>query len=133
MSALNIVIQKLLAVPSVTAIFANRIAPIEIAQAGATPYIVVDLVSEVDQGGIGGSARYYESRVQVSVIGNGQSQMLNGAEAVKYAIDNVIKEAIAGCTDVDIRKADSDVTGKTNDAQNYFARQMDFYVNWRKP
>lgn len=130
MSALNIVTQYLLAQSTVTARVGQRIFDTEAPGKTAAPYIVIDLIAEPDEQILDGAGGYYESRVQITVLAAGTNERNAVAEIVKASLESVVKASIAGCTDVDIRKADSDVTGK-NDGQSLFGRATDYYVRWR--
>lgn len=129
MSALAIAIARLKQVTGVTSVVtATKIYAMLAPQTVPAPYVLVNLISEPDEPMLDGAGRYYESRVSIEAIGTTGAEANSLGEAIK-GID-VVKASIAGCTDVDIWKADSDYSDYADD-RTAFRRTMDFYIRWR--
>lgn len=134
MSALAIVTKKLTTYAALNAVVpAGSVHSFEAPQGLASPYIVLNLVSESDEQMLRGAAAYFDSRVQVECIDASGTKANNIGELVKMALQNVVKENITvGATvfqGVDIYKADSDLTDRSDD-RSVSRRIMDFYVRW---
>lgn len=130
-SALAIVTTALKNAPAVTNITtAAKIYPGEVPKAIAAPFLTVNLVGEPDGQLLEGAAGYPESRVQVECIGPDMDTANALGEAVKTALQSIVKQTIATRTDVDIRKDGVDFTEPATD-QSYSRRLIGFYVRWR--
>lgn len=135
MSAVQIVITKLLAASAVTAITSTRVYPILAPQTAITPQIVVHLIDNDDGAHLNGANKYYRSIVQVDSnvadsISGAAGKMLDLGETVIDVLNGVIKETVAGFKDVDIFLGDSDFTEYLND-RNAHSRVTRFSVQWR--
>lgn len=130
MSTLEIAITRLKAVTAVTDIVtANRIYPVAAPQKAVAPYVVVGLAAEEDEQLLAGAAKLYKGRVQVDcVAADGNNADLLG-EAVKAALEDVVKASIAGKT-VDSEKDGIDFT-QVSDDRTAFRRVIGFYIRWQ--
>lgn len=137
MSALSIAVAKLRGTAGVTALVpAGKIYPIEAPQEIAGPFIIVNLVSERDEEQLAGAAAYFDSRITVECNGITGTSANDIGEAVKKALQNVVKQNIVSLgtppvtyLGVDILKADTDLTDR-NDERSLSRRVIDFYVRW---
>lgn len=137
MSALSIAIAKLRSVAGVTALVpAARIFPIEAPQELAPPFIIINLTSERDEQLLNSAGGYFDSRISVECVGATGTSANDIGEAVKKALQNVIKQDIVSLgaspvtyLGVDIMKADTDLTDRADD-RSLSRRIIDFYVRW---
>jgi hypothetical protein len=131
MSAMQIIIDRLKASPTVTAsVPAGSILPVKAPQGLAPPYLLVNLIGEPDRNLLGGAGRYYQSRVSITVIALTGTSAINIGTAVKLALDSVVKASSGSFRDIDIYTEGTDYTD-TNDDQSVARRIIDFYVDWR--
>lgn len=130
MSAIEIVITKLLADAGVTALVGQRVRPMQGAQGDVAPFIVVNQASEGEQPMLRYDSGYYESRVSIELNSTTGTGVTILGTAIKLALKNTVKEAVGAYLDVDILKSASDYTD-VNDARTLVRRIMDYTVHWR--
>lgn len=131
MSAVAIVVNKLLAASEVTAVVGTKVYPVLVPQGIALPAITINLISTVDQPHLNGPGLYYRSIVQVDVIGTTASFVLDAGEKVIAALNGIIKATVLSCEDVDVLlDSGSDFT-EYDETATSFRRVIRFAVRWR--
>lgn len=133
MSAVAIVINRLLAATGVTATVGNRIYPVAPPQGTQPPAIAVHLISTVDIGRtIGAAGDYFRSVVQIDSITTIASQAITLGEAAILALNGITKQIIAGGINVDILIDDGSDFTEWDDQSQTFRRVTRFTVIWRR-
>lgn len=109
---------------------ADRVYGGEAEQGAPPPFVVVNLVAETDGQLLEGAAVYPESRIQVECVGATMASADALGEAVKAALQSVVKATVGSAADVDVRKDGVDFTEPA--ADQFFARRViGFYIRWR--
>lgn len=137
MSAPKIVINRLLAAAGVTAVVGARVFPILAPHNTQPPLIVAHLISTVDLGRtINAAGDYFRSVVQVDCIAAGMpaaaGHVIDLGEAVIAALNGIIKQTVAGCSDVDILLNDGEDFTEYDQELQTFRRVLRFTVMWRR-
>lgn len=138
MSAVAIVINRLLAASSVTNIVGQRIFPITPPQGTQPPVIVVHLISTVDLGRtIHSAGDYFRSVVQLDCIfgadtPSNAAKTIELGEAVLAALNGIIKQEVAGCEDVDVLLDDGEDFTEYDELAKSFRRVIRVTVMWRR-
>lgn len=132
MSAMQIVITKLVATSAVTALVpASKIFPVTVGQGTNPPAITVSEMPRRDQPLLeGGASGYYEQRVTVDCMAETAEAGLAIANAVFGALHGPTKASISGFSDVDILEKGGAGSGYSDD-RSLFTAGMDFSVRWR--
>ena len=103
MSAISIVLTKLKATAAVVAkVPKANMHPIMWPQTAQPPALVVNSVGGRDEQVLEGAAGYYEGRVRIESMAITGNDAVAIGEAVKAALESVVKAAIGGFVDVDI-------------------------------
>lgn len=132
MSAVAIVINRLLAASPVTTAVAQKVYPVLPPQNTQLPLIVVHLIGTVDHPNLSGAGAYYRSTVQVDSIAGSGGAAIDLGEKVITALNGIIKATVSGCNDVDILlDGGSDFTEYDEQATS-FRRVTRFMVHWRR-
>lgn len=108
MSAVSIVIQKLLATSAVTDIVDTRIRADKIEEGVSLPAITVHLVGEMEDYTLSGSGGNPRARVSVNAMGSSAADVNSVANAVRTALKDV--RGLIGSSAAVIMKEQSDVT-----------------------
>lgn len=135
MSAIKIVLAKLLASPEITDIVGDKIFPIQAPQLTSRPYIILHIIDLSDQPVLAGASHYFLGIVQVDYYAEmtpeGAMQVLNLGDAGIAVLNGVVKERFAGCTDIDVLLGSADYTdGGFLEAQTH-RRYTQFKVRYR--
>lgn len=141
MSAIDIVVYKLVNAPDIAADVVGRVFPILAPQTAQTPHITVHLIDNMDIGvHLGGSGKYWKTIIQVDClyhadISGAASKVVALGKKVIEALDGAVKESITGFAgsyrDVDILLGSGDNTEYKMD-RNSFVRRTRFEVTWRE-
>lgn len=103
MSAITIVITKLKATVAVTNLVPKASHyPIMWPEAAQPPANVVNVVGESDPQMLTGAGKYYDTRVRIESMATTGTAAIAIGEAVRDALQDVVKGTIAGFHDVDI-------------------------------
>ncbi len=131
MSAISIVITKLKATAAVTSkVPAAKIFPLMFPQNTAAPAITVNTVGDTDPQMLSGAAAYYDTRVRIEMLAEDPTSVVAIGDAVRAALQDVLKATIAGYHDVDITYT----TYFTDwaDDRSLARYTSDFSVRWRQ-
>lgn len=130
MSGLAIVTAKLLATSAVTAIVGQDVNAIMAPQTTEPPNIVLNLAGGNDQQMLSGAGKMYEQRIATESVARTATAAVALGDAVIDALQDVVKQTIAGCTDVDIALGTTDYTDWAED-RSLYRRTIHFSVKFR--
>lgn len=130
MSAIEIVITKLKATAAVTALVPKASHyPIMWPEAAQPPAIVINIAGDSDEQMLSGAGKYYETRVRIESMAVSGTAVIAIGNAVRDALQDIVKATIAGFHDVDITY-NGQFTDWADDRS--MARVVsDFSVRWR--
>lgn len=128
--SLMIVSALLNADTAVKAIVTNRNYPLELPERAAPPCNLLMLVGGRDDQLLSGAARYYEGRIRIESIAVDQTAAMNLGTAVRTALESIVKQTVAGATDVDVWFDNFDTADRADD-RSTFRRIQDFGVRYK--
>lgn len=130
MSAIAIVLNKLKGTPAVVTVVPKaNMHPIMWPQTAQPPALVVNLVGGSDPQMLVGAARYYDARVRIECMALTGNDVVAIGEAVKAAIESVVKATVGSFRDVDIAYL-SDFTDWADD-RSMARHTADYSVRYR--
>lgn len=130
MSCLAIVTSLLNAAVPVADVVGPRIYPIMAKQGAAPPLLIMNIVGGIDSDTLAGAGRYYQQRVSIEVLHTNATDCMALGDAVLTALSDVIKQTVAGFSDVDVAFAGTDFTDYADD-QSAYRRTLQFTVRFR--
>lgn len=131
MSSIEIVVAKLKATAGVTDLVSKAsIYPIMWPERAQPPVLVVNLAGGKDRQLVTGAGRYYHGRILIEVLATSATDVTAIGKATITALENVVKQTIAGYRDVDIAYDGGDFTDWADDRS--MARwTIPFTVDWK--
>jgi hypothetical protein len=137
MSATRIAILALLGDPLLESLVDTRIYAVSAPQGATFPYLVVSLVSELDEQMLAGAGVYPEARVSIACVAKSAAEADAIGEAVKLAIQDTTNAPITDGESPPGFSATATIMKEATDFQDHsddrsvFRRVMDFSVRWR--
>lgn len=133
MSAISIASRLLTKDAGVLAI-TNNVYPVEAPQGAATPYLVIGIVSDLDELLLQGAGMYQRTRLSVEAVADNATTALDLDTAAFSVLRNIIKQKVTTSSgryiDVDINYANVAITGSSLNQQNMIAMRQ-YLVRWR--
>lgn len=133
MSAIAIVTRLLSKDPGVSAL-TTRIFPIEAPQEASAPFIVVNIVSDLDEKLLQGAGRYQRTRISVEATAETGTQALALDAAAFAVLRDIIKQTISTAggrfVDVDVSFANVAMTGSSL-SRDLMVAMRQYFVRWR--
>jgi len=133
MSAIAIVTRLLSRDAAVKAI-TSQIFPIEAPQQAPAPFIVVNIVSDLDEKLLQGAGRYQRTRISVEATAETGTQALALDAAAFAVLRDVIKQTISTAggrfVDVDVSFANVAMTGSSL-SRDLMVAMRQYFVRWR--
>lgn len=133
MSAIAIV-TRLLSRDSTVKAITGQIFPIEAPQEAVAPFIVVNVVSDIDEKLLQGAGRYQRTRISVEATAVTGTQAIALDDAAFAVLRDVIKQTVSTSSgrfiDVDISFADVAMTGSSL-SRDLMVAMRQYFVRWR--